>query len=596
MSGLSMPLLDINASPFASVLGTNHIPSTAELQSLQALLVHPCHELSRLEKEIDRVQTTLLDLLSAKRIVVDYIEAHRALISPVRQIPPETLAEIFVHCLPDSSYSYPVRDLNQAPLILTIICRDWRRIALSTPQLWNTLHVYLPPLLGIDTCSQRIAGIELWLNRSGSLPLSISFHGSTSNPRNPISHTEEAEVAQKNMESMIRSLMSFSGRFRRIFWSLSAKDFTTLDKLSPSLFPALIAFRVRDADIPPGVVNMRIPGVSQDMPGSQFAPLLSRMPVLRLLNINMFYVRGKDYHSLPCNWKNLTNLAIDDILPPGQVIAILGETPKMQSISFLVQLTVDDIPSTVVHLDDLSEMRLSVFPIRLPMTPDTTIIAEIFGNRVNSLINCIRCPALRLLSFTSEWGPNLIVSTWPFTGFPMHALETLHLTLPIAPGAITECLSQTPNLTTFQFTSLWPRFPLEDPHLSSLTLSPDNPVPMWPRLQNIQVLSHSRPAFSLLHLGSTPVPFSSAALTTFLRSRSQSLKSCTVFYHTKPEPSFSEVELDTLRNLKRDGLKLRIQYKVQSLNYHDAADEGLRRRMGSPPSVASNVVSTVVIV
>ncbi|KAE9394310.1 hypothetical protein BT96DRAFT_827871, partial [Gymnopus androsaceus JB14] len=130
-------------SPFASLIGTNHIPSSAELSMLKALLVQPQLELCQLEAEIDRVQTLLTSLLSEKQKLTDYIGAHRALISPIRQIPTETLAEIFVWCLP-TECPYAVRNLNEAPLVFTVISRDWRCIALSTPRLWNSLHIYLP--------------------------------------------------------------------------------------------------------------------------------------------------------------------------------------------------------------------------------------------------------------------------------------------------------------------------------------------------------------------------------------------------------------------------------------------------------------------
>ncbi|KAE9410788.1 hypothetical protein BT96DRAFT_796966, partial [Gymnopus androsaceus JB14] len=112
-------------------------------------------------------------LLSERQKLQEYIEAHRELASPVRQIPPETLAKTFVQCLPTEPL-YPIRNLDEAPLSLTSICRDWRRIALTTPRLWNSLHIYLPPPLSRDACSRRIAGTTSWLERSGSLPLSIS--------------------------------------------------------------------------------------------------------------------------------------------------------------------------------------------------------------------------------------------------------------------------------------------------------------------------------------------------------------------------------------------------------------------------------------
>ncbi|KIK66079.1 hypothetical protein GYMLUDRAFT_158763, partial [Collybiopsis luxurians FD-317 M1] len=159
-------------SPFVSLLGTNHIPTRSELGMLKALLIDPELDLSQLEVEIVRLQTVLDRLLLRKRNVEEYIMAHKALASPVRQLPTEILAEIFVQCLPSD---YPVRDPSEAPLLLTRICRGWRRVALDTPWLWRSLHVYLPQNLSSAACSRRIEGVTAWLERSGSLPTSISF-------------------------------------------------------------------------------------------------------------------------------------------------------------------------------------------------------------------------------------------------------------------------------------------------------------------------------------------------------------------------------------------------------------------------------------
>ncbi|KAF9073402.1 hypothetical protein BDP27DRAFT_1191819, partial [Rhodocollybia butyracea] len=132
------------SSPFVSVIGTNHAPSSAELDQLKDLLVEPQHELENTQSEINSLQSLLDGLLSKKNQVETYIEAHRALMSPIRPFPTETLAEIFMHCLPLDTHPFAVRDLGQAPLLLTVICRHWRRIATDTPRLWSSLHIYLP--------------------------------------------------------------------------------------------------------------------------------------------------------------------------------------------------------------------------------------------------------------------------------------------------------------------------------------------------------------------------------------------------------------------------------------------------------------------
>ncbi|KIK55206.1 hypothetical protein GYMLUDRAFT_175849, partial [Collybiopsis luxurians FD-317 M1] len=157
---------DLAGSPFTSVVGTNYAPSAAEIASIKAFLVEQRRERSRLESKVRQLQALLEK--SNK-----YIEAHEALMSPIRQLPSETLAEIFAWCLP-TDMKYSVRDLKQAPLVFTAVCRSWRSICLGTPRLWNSIHIYLPPHLSNSAFSQREAGISLWLERSGALPLSIS--------------------------------------------------------------------------------------------------------------------------------------------------------------------------------------------------------------------------------------------------------------------------------------------------------------------------------------------------------------------------------------------------------------------------------------
>ncbi|KAE9387780.1 hypothetical protein BT96DRAFT_774739, partial [Gymnopus androsaceus JB14] len=113
----------------------------------------------------------LLDrLLSEKERVEKYIDAHQALMSPIRQIPSETLAEIFIWCFP-----YGIRSLEHAPLLVTTVCRHWRSVALNTAILWSSLHIHLPPHLSEAVASRRAAGVAVWLERSCTLPISISL-------------------------------------------------------------------------------------------------------------------------------------------------------------------------------------------------------------------------------------------------------------------------------------------------------------------------------------------------------------------------------------------------------------------------------------
>ncbi|KIK60979.1 hypothetical protein GYMLUDRAFT_599444 [Collybiopsis luxurians FD-317 M1] len=267
---------DIVPSPFASVLGTNRVPTSAELDQLRSLLIDSNREFYRLESEIQRAQTFLDDLLLKETKISRFIQDHKALMSPIRRIPTETLAEIFVHCLP-TDHVYAVRDVKEAPLIFTVICREWRRIALNTPQLWNSLHIHVPLYLTADTCVRRAEGVTSRLERSGSLLLSVSFHAD-SRDAYPVPQRFEDKVALQNKELMIRTLIRFSDRFQDLSLALDPSDLRLFGRLCPSQFPALVSLRLRNEIFVFAMQDRSLQGVGLDT-------IFSRTPHLRQLEL-----------------------------------------------------------------------------------------------------------------------------------------------------------------------------------------------------------------------------------------------------------------------------------------------------------------------
>ncbi|KAJ7275649.1 hypothetical protein C8J57DRAFT_1177321 [Mycena rebaudengoi] len=96
---------------------------------------------------------------------------------PILTLPTEITSEIFVHFLPPYPECPPVTGLF-SPEFLRQICRTWREIALSTPQLWRAIQLRLPttsPTKALDL-------LRTWVSRSKDCPLSISLHGFTGTP------------------------------------------------------------------------------------------------------------------------------------------------------------------------------------------------------------------------------------------------------------------------------------------------------------------------------------------------------------------------------------------------------------------------------
>ncbi|KAJ7845352.1 hypothetical protein B0H14DRAFT_2278869, partial [Mycena olivaceomarginata] len=128
------------STPFADRLNTNYIPSDSEIFEIRALLVavDPTDELARVEARIEEIGVALSQLKELRASLKRPIDAHQALISPMRHIPHDVLLEIFFSCLPSEHNA--LIDAAETPLLLGRICRHWRSVAYNTPMLWSSIH------------------------------------------------------------------------------------------------------------------------------------------------------------------------------------------------------------------------------------------------------------------------------------------------------------------------------------------------------------------------------------------------------------------------------------------------------------------------
>ncbi|KAJ7726821.1 hypothetical protein DFH07DRAFT_852364 [Mycena maculata] len=132
--------------------------------------------LKRLDAEIAQHELSLQLLREARTGVLE--ELRLSLIYPVLTLPFEITSTIFLECLPDysddSTRSYPSQD--DAPLVFTRVCRDWRTIAISTSTLWNHVRIELDSDDGpgyID--SKWVSLLDTWLYRSEPQPLYLTI-------------------------------------------------------------------------------------------------------------------------------------------------------------------------------------------------------------------------------------------------------------------------------------------------------------------------------------------------------------------------------------------------------------------------------------
>ncbi|KAK1226194.1 hypothetical protein PQX77_010846 [Marasmius sp. AFHP31] len=175
-------MANLQESPFASFFDTNRTPSLQECSDIRSFIRPSQDELSDLNKEISRLQSLIDNLKLRRGPLEEFVSQHLNITSLIRRLPSEVLSQIFIACLPTAHY--PVHDLTQAPLLFTTISQRFRDVAISTPDLWSSIHVTLPSYDEPNRLSKeeygalvsrRQKGVLLWLARSSNLPLSFSL-------------------------------------------------------------------------------------------------------------------------------------------------------------------------------------------------------------------------------------------------------------------------------------------------------------------------------------------------------------------------------------------------------------------------------------
>ncbi|KAJ7220971.1 hypothetical protein C8J57DRAFT_1149001 [Mycena rebaudengoi] len=192
---------------------------------IQDLLVDPCKQVAELTGQIERLQELLVELARKRDVLNGFIDGHLALVSPARRLPDDIVRGIFVAFLPSNEFRNCTIYSMESPILICQICRAWRSLALSTPGLWNSLHIAVPDYTRL---SAMVIMVDGWLSRSGALPLSISL--ALSNAAEPGS----------DLSAMFETLRSYSPRWKHLwFILLSLSSLVPLSILSRSDVPML---------------------------------------------------------------------------------------------------------------------------------------------------------------------------------------------------------------------------------------------------------------------------------------------------------------------------------------------------------------------
>lgn len=151
-------------------------------------------------------------------------------------IPPEILSQIFIYAKPTNIID---RELSPhySPVLPTCVCRYWRSVAQSTPQLWTEL--YLPDIpfqpWNIDVLFKAV---QRWLSYSRQLPISL--------------HLTSTELDKAILKRYVTILSAHARRWKNVSFEFMLPDPDVFSMFQGHSMPVLesLSFMATDPDVP----------------------------------------------------------------------------------------------------------------------------------------------------------------------------------------------------------------------------------------------------------------------------------------------------------------------------------------------------------
>ncbi|KAJ7633553.1 hypothetical protein DFH06DRAFT_1437464, partial [Mycena polygramma] len=116
------------------LLNSNEPPDDAELNLIKSHMATAVLSLEHLDDEMSRLRERLAQVETKRKFLQRYRLQCEGVISPLRRMPPEVLAEIFWWTLPKVPANTRRFRTADCPWLLTHISHRWRAIATGTPR------------------------------------------------------------------------------------------------------------------------------------------------------------------------------------------------------------------------------------------------------------------------------------------------------------------------------------------------------------------------------------------------------------------------------------------------------------------------------
>ncbi|KAL1732848.1 hypothetical protein EV714DRAFT_282396 [Schizophyllum commune] len=309
-------------------------------------------------------------------------------------LPVEIQGLIFEQYLPEFVDLTPVREVD-SPVTLSLVCRDWRYIALTTPSLWSGMSIVVHEHAAILQSQKLCRQLERWLALSKSHPLFVRLSYAYSGRKTFSAYGGSgADALGLRVVSMLRVHV---GRWRNVVFQCpstllkplvdgddgSYSSESPVDKRDTTMYPQLRGFTLDVTNTPSTARavdfrNLRLPLEAL----TQLHLVADHNRLLSLAECRDLLARCPRLRRCTLNAEIWEEGAAGELQVAGDVSRV-GESPK--PACDLEQLSIQLRPSTSTHADPTRvPQALADFLDALPLDGPTELTVEWMGNLVPS--------------------------------------------------------------------------------------------------------------------------------------------------------------------------------------------------------------------
>lgn len=251
-------------------------------------------------------------------------------------LPGEILQEIFSQCLPHPSSIHALprfgcqesfASLRNAPLLLCNVCKQWRAVAISSPNLWTTMSVIVRS--GVAVPAPDL--VSVWLYRSGALPLNLALYQQNESTANCVVTGHILSLFQRHIS-----------QWGDIHFELHGYDHSQSFAMDEQAGLLLHRFRLHTSLLYPEQEKALFSVLHR-------APKLNTLHVSRIPDLDLF-----GGSPIPIPWPQLVHLCLDYVPAVGTALHILNMSPCLETCCMKIDAAKG---SLLYHSSGLSRLR-----------------------------------------------------------------------------------------------------------------------------------------------------------------------------------------------------------------------------------------------